>query len=61
MIYYVYYIFLEEMNMKNFMRKWSAVVAGLAIMVTTVAVNSACFLLMHQPELPEGAERLRRR
>ncbi len=47
--------------MKNFMRKWSAVVAGLAIMVTTVAVNSACFLLMHQPELPEGAERLRRR
>lgn len=47
--------------MKFVMNKWTKMIAGLAIMVTTVSVNSACFILMHQPELPKGAERLRRR
>lgn len=47
--------------MKNMMRKFSTVVAGLALVITTCAVNSACYYFMYQPELPEGAERLRRR
>lgn len=47
--------------MKNFMRKWSTVIASLAMVITTCTVNSTCQFLMHQPELPEGADRLRRR
>lgn len=49
----------SEEIMKNFMTKASTVVAALALVVTTVAVNSACVFFMHQPELPEGADSLR--
>lgn len=47
--------------MKNLMRKCATVIAGLAMVITTCTVNSACQFFLHQPELPEGAERLRRR
>lgn len=47
--------------MKNAKKKLAVRVAGLSMKVTSGAVNSACQLLMHQPELPKGADRLRRR
>jgi cyclic lactone autoinducer peptide len=47
--------------MKNLMIKLSTLVAGLALVVTTVTTNSVCCFLMNQPELPEKAERLRKR
>lgn len=47
--------------MLKWMSKLTPVIASLALMVTTVAENSICFLWMYQPELPEGAESLRRK
>jgi len=46
--------------MKNFMLKFAGVIASFALMVTAANVIQPCFFIMHQPELPEGAEKLRR-
>jgi cyclic lactone autoinducer peptide len=46
--------------MKNFFVKYASVIAALALMVTAANVNSSCWLFAYQPELPEGAEKLRR-
>lgn len=40
--------------------KLGTLVASLALFVTYSNVNSACIIIMHQPELPEGAKDLRR-
>lgn len=47
--------------MEALKKKGSKIVAGLALRVTSNTVNSACYLYLHQPKLPEGAERLRRK
>jgi cyclic lactone autoinducer peptide len=36
------------------------VIAVMALMVTTLNVNTACVFVMHQPKLPEGADKLRK-
>jgi len=46
--------------MKNLFAKYAGVIAALALMVTATSVNRACVLIVHQPKLPEGAEKLRR-
>jgi len=46
--------------MKNLFAKYASVIAALALMVTAASVNHVCVFIMHQPELPEGAEKLRR-
>jgi cyclic lactone autoinducer peptide len=46
--------------MKNLFTKYASVIAALTLMITAASVNRACMLIMHQPELPEGAEKLRR-
>ncbi|MGN9165752.1 cyclic lactone autoinducer peptide [Tissierellaceae bacterium HCP3S3_D8] len=46
--------------MKKMILKLSGVVASLALVVTFVNVNTACMFLAHQPELPKGAEKLRK-
>ncbi|WP_341473005.1 cyclic lactone autoinducer peptide [Alkalibaculum bacchi] len=35
-------------------------IASLALTVTIMNVNSACIFLVHQPKLPEGAQKLRK-
>jgi AgrD protein len=45
--------------MKNLSIKLSGIVAALALMVTSVGVNS-CMFIMHQPKQPKGAEKLRK-
>lgn len=50
-----------EVEMKKIMRNMASVVASLALLVTTVATNNVCLIWMHQPELPEGADSLRRK
>lgn len=47
--------------MRTLISKAATVVASLALVVTAASVNSLCFCWMHQPELPEGAEMLRRK
>ncbi|MSU03155.1 cyclic lactone autoinducer peptide [Tissierella sp. DSM 105185] len=34
--------------------------ASLALMVTSLNVNTTCMLIAHQPKLPEGAKKLRK-
>lgn len=46
--------------MKNFFVKFAGVIAAIALMVTAANVNAACVLVIHQPELPEGAGKLRK-
>lgn len=47
--------------MKNLMRNMSTVVASLALIITSGMVNSVCHIFLYQPELPEGADALRKR
>lgn len=46
--------------MKKLFHKYAEFLAALAIMVTTVAVNSTCTWLTYQPELPKNAGKLRK-
>lgn len=46
--------------MKMFFVKACAVLAGLAMFATQMNVNSTCSWLVHQPELPNCAERLKK-
>ena len=38
----------------------SGLMASLALVVTMLSVNTACMCYAHQPELPEGAKKLRK-
>jgi len=46
--------------MKKLFFKFCSVVVNLALLVTVFNVNSSCMLFAHQPELPKGAEKLRK-
>lgn len=46
--------------MKRFVIKCGSAIATLALMVTTMNVNSTCIYWAHQPELPKGAEVLKK-
>lgn len=46
--------------MKKYILKMASTAASLALAVTALNVNSACMLFVHQPKLPEGANRLRK-
>jgi cyclic lactone autoinducer peptide len=46
--------------MKNLIAKFSGIIAALALLVTAANMNVTCAIIMHQPKLPEGAEKLRR-
>jgi cyclic lactone autoinducer peptide len=47
-------------SLKHLLIKMGTSLAGLALMVTTLNVNTACMLFVHQPKLPDNAGRLRR-
>lgn len=47
--------------MKKIICKFGRVFASLALLVTVANVNSSCFFMAHQPELPKGANRLKKR
>jgi len=46
--------------MKGLMIKFAGVIASLALMVTATNTTQSCFFIMHQPKLPEGADKLRK-
>lgn len=46
--------------MKNFFKKYGSWMAALAMVVTTMSVNSACIFYMHQSEVPQAAKKLRK-
>ena len=45
---------------KKIILRFSGVLASLALLVTSMNVNTTCLYLAHQPKLPEGAEKLRK-
>jgi cyclic lactone autoinducer peptide len=40
--------------------KIGGLLASFALVITVMNVNSTCYFLIHQPKLPQGAEKLRR-
>lgn len=46
--------------MKKFLMKCSGMMAALAMVFTTLAVNSTCTWMTYQEELPETAKKLRK-
>lgn len=46
--------------MRNFMQKYAGMMAGLALVITTLMANSTCVFTMHQDEMPETAKKLRK-
>jgi len=46
--------------MTKVIAKYGYVIATLAMLFTIANVNSTCLCWLHQPELPQGAEKLRK-
>ncbi|WP_084505080.1 cyclic lactone autoinducer peptide [Acetobacterium malicum] len=46
--------------LKNLSLRCYRVIAAMAIMVTTLNINTACVFFFYQPKLPEGAEKLKK-
>jgi len=46
--------------MKKIFEKIGSTFACLALLVTTMSANHGCLIIMYQPELPEGADKLRK-
>ncbi|HML37840.1 MAG TPA: cyclic lactone autoinducer peptide [Bacillota bacterium] len=46
--------------MKKLPAKYAGVIASLALLITATSANMNCWLIMHQPKMPEGAEKLRK-
>lgn len=46
--------------MKKLVYKFGSVIASLALMVTVANVNTSCFFMAHQPQLPKGAKQLKK-
>lgn len=38
----------------NFFRKYAGVLAAFALTIGVASVNSACYLIFHQPKVPEA-------
>lgn len=46
--------------MKKLYAKYAGVIAALALLVTATAANRMCMVVIHQPKMPAGAEKLRK-
>lgn len=49
-----------ESLMKKFISKYSAFIAALALVVTTLTANSTCVYCLHQEKMPEASKKLRK-
>lgn len=50
----------EVVSLKKFFEKHCGVLAAFALVITTVAANSACVYTIHQEKLPADAKKLRK-
>lgn len=46
--------------MKNLYTKFAGAIAAIALFVTASMVHVNCAFVLHQPKLPEGAEKFRK-
>lgn len=51
---------MEKLNQKNLFLTLGSLMASLAIFISTIGVNTTCFWIAHQPELPKSAKKLRK-
>lgn len=51
--------FMKRKNWLNFKTDMWKVVASLALIVTTVSVNTTCMFQYYQPKMPKGSEKLK--
>lgn len=49
-----------EICMKSFFTKYSSFLAAIALVITTMTVNSTCTYLIYQDKLPRDAYKLRK-
>mgnify|MGYP001049298719 CR=1 FL=1 len=48
------------LTLKNWIIKPIGILASLALMITTLNVNTTCMMFVHQPELPDNVKKLRK-
>lgn len=46
--------------MKKIIYKYGHVISGFALFMTTMAANRECVAILHEPELPKSAKKLRK-
>lgn len=46
--------------MKKFVMKYGHILSAFALVITTVAANRHCGFILHEPELPASAKKLRK-
>lgn len=51
---------MKKLFFNSLLVKLGTMAASLALLVASSNVNSTCVMVIHQPELPEGAKDLRR-
>lgn len=51
---------MNKLKINNLVFTLGTFVAFFAFMVTTINVNTACFWIMHQDEVPKSAKKLRK-
>ena len=51
---------MQRINMKKIILKYGGMLAALAMVFTTLTVNSTCTWMTYQEELPETAKKLRK-
>ena len=50
---------MKKWNWFNFKTDMWKVVASLALIITTVSVNTTCMVEYYQPKMPKGSEKLK--
>lgn len=50
----------EKWVFKKFLYSLGGMASALAVVVTTLNVNTACLYMAHQPKLPDSAKKLRK-
>lgn len=51
--------FMKKWNLFNFKDGMWKAVASLALVITTLSVNSTCMFQYYQPKMPKGSEKLK--
>lgn len=46
--------------MKKYLIRFGTILAGFALTITALNVNTACLFVAHQPKLPAGSDKLRK-
>lgn len=46
--------------MEKIIKKYGKIIVTIAMMITTISVNSTCPFATYQPKLPSGSEKLKK-